>query len=55
MWAVGCIFAELMLRIPFLPGLNDIDQIAKTFQAFGTPTAQQWPGLFYSVIQFHYH
>lgn len=44
MWSVGCIFAELMLRLPYMPGDSDIDQLAKIFQARGTPTAKTWPG-----------
>lgn len=43
MWSVGCIFAELMLRMPYLPGDSDIDQLAKIFQARGTPTKEDWP------------
>lgn len=42
-WSVGCIFAELMLRMPYLPGDSDIDQLAKIFQARGTPTDEDWP------------
>lgn len=44
MWSVGCIFAELMLRMPYLPGDSDIDQLSKIFQARGTPTDENWPG-----------
>ena len=42
-WSVGCIFAELMLRIPYLPGESDMDQIKTIFRALGTPTEQEWP------------
>jgi cyclin-dependent kinase 7 len=45
MWAIGCIFAELMLRIPFFPGESDIDQLGKVFHALGTPTEETWPGM----------
>jgi len=44
-WAVGCIVAELLLRVPFLAGETDLDQLAKIFQALGTPTEESWPGL----------
>lgn len=44
-WSLGLIFAELMLRLPYCPGEDDIDQIDKTFRAFGTPTEDEWPGL----------
>ncbi|KAH9454462.1 hypothetical protein Pst134EB_014545 [Puccinia striiformis f. sp. tritici] len=43
-WAVGCIFAELMLRTPYLAGENDFDQLNTIFRALGTPTDQDWPG-----------
>lgn len=44
-WAVGIIFAELMLRTPYLPGKDDIDQLDVTFKALGTPTEQIWPNV----------
>lgn len=43
LWSVGVIFAELMLRIPYLPGRDDVDQIDVTFRALGTPTDKDWP------------
>ncbi len=43
-WAVGCILAELLLRLPFVAGETDLDQLAKIFQAMGTPTEESWPG-----------
>lgn len=43
MWAVGCILAELLLRVPFLPGESDLDQLTRIFQVFGTPNEQNWP------------
>ncbi|KAF2893382.1 hypothetical protein ILUMI_12776 [Ignelater luminosus] len=45
MWAVGCILAELLLRVPFLPGESDLDQLTKIFQVFGNPTEDTWPGV----------
>ncbi|KAG7193150.1 TFIIH complex serine/threonine-protein kinase subunit kin28 [Scheffersomyces spartinae] len=44
-WSVGIIFAELMLRIPYLPGKDDVDQLDVTFKALGTPTEQIWPNV----------
>uniref|UniRef100_A0A5B7BET3 Putative cyclin-dependent kinase D-3 n=1 Tax=Davidia involucrata TaxID=16924 RepID=A0A5B7BET3_DAVIN len=46
-WAAACIFAELLLRRPFLQGNSDIDQLGKIFAAFGTPKASQWPDMIY--------
>ncbi|XP_005165728.1 cyclin-dependent kinase 7 isoform X1 [Danio rerio] len=45
MWAVGCILAELLLRVPFLAGDSDLDQLTKIFEALGTPTDEIWPGM----------
>jgi len=43
-WSVGCIFAELLLRRPFLQGnQTDISQLDTIFQVFGTPTDTNWP------------
>lgn len=44
-WATGCIFAEMMLRTPFLPGETDMGQLKLIFQALGTPTDNDWPGM----------
>lgn len=43
MWAIGCTFAELMIREIFLPGIDDTDQLSKIFYAFGTPSVENWP------------
>ena len=41
--AVGCIFGELMLRKPLLPGSTELDQLQKIFELLGPPTEAQWP------------
>ena len=55
LWSVGIIFAELMLRTPYLPGNSDSDQVHVTFRALGTPTESSWPGVSelpgYSLIE----
>lgn len=43
MWSVGCIFAELLLRRPFLQGKTDISQLDTIFAVFGTPNETNWP------------
>jgi cyclin-dependent kinase 7 len=44
MWSVGCIFAELLLRRPFLQGkASDISQLDTIFTVFGTPNETNWP------------
>ncbi|EPR80059.1 Protein kinase [Spraguea lophii 42_110] len=42
-WSIGCIFAELFLRVPYLPGNDDINQLDTIFRALGTPTEKEWP------------
>ncbi|XP_021888334.1 cyclin-dependent kinase D-2 isoform X1 [Carica papaya] len=55
-WAAACIFAELLLRRPFLPGSSDIDQLGKIFQALGTPRPSQWADMVYlpEYVEFQY-
>ncbi|CAB4377558.1 putative KIN28-cyclin-dependent ser/thr protein kinase [Rhizophagus irregularis] len=43
-WSVGCIFAELLLRTPYLAGESDLAQLELIFKALGTPTEEDWPG-----------
>jgi len=44
MWSLGCIFAELVLRQPLLPGRGEFDQIDRIFKLLGTPNESIWPG-----------
>ncbi|CAI4210467.1 unnamed protein product [Parascedosporium putredinis] len=44
-WSVGCVFAELVLRNPYLPGETDINQIELVCRNLGTPTEDNWPGV----------
>ncbi|GAA5914462.1 hypothetical protein JCM6882_003026 [Rhodosporidiobolus microsporus] len=43
-WAAGCIFAELMLRVPFMAAESDMEQLNMIFSAMGTPDEGVWPG-----------
>lgn len=44
MWAAGCIFGELLLEKPLLPGKTEIEQIDLVINLLGTPNDQIWPG-----------
>ena len=44
-WAVGCIFAELVEKRPLFNGDSEIDQIFKIFQFHGTPTPSEWANI----------
>lgn len=43
-WAIGCIFFELIDLKPLFPGDSEIDQLFKIFQILGTPNEDVWPG-----------
>lgn len=44
MWSVGCIFGELLLKEPVLPGKNEMEQLSLIFKLLGPPTPNSWPG-----------
>jgi cyclin-dependent kinase 7 len=44
-WSVGLVFAELIIRTPFIAGDSDIRQMELICQAIGTPTEDNWPGV----------
>lgn len=45
MWAVGCIFAELLSGKPLFPGIMDIDQLSRIVRVLGAPNEIIWPGV----------
>lgn len=45
MWSVGMVFAELIIRAPFLAGNTEVEQIALICRHIGTPTEDNWPGV----------
>lgn len=40
-WAVGCIFAEMLLKEPLFQGHSNIDQMKRIFRVLGTPTRRE--------------
>lgn len=44
-WSMGAVFAELVLRTPFMAGNTDVHQLDLICQAIGTPTEDNWPGV----------
>lgn len=44
-WSVGLVFAELVLRTPYLAANTEFEQINLICQAVGTPTEENWPGV----------
>ena len=45
MWAVGCIYGELLNHSPVFAGEHDIDQLGRVVAIMGTPQPDSWPGL----------
>ncbi|XP_074990894.1 cyclin-dependent kinase 20 isoform X1 [Calonectris borealis] len=45
LWAVGCIFGELLNLSPLFPGESDIEQLCCVLRALGTPSPAAWPEL----------
>ena len=43
LWAVGCIYAELLRGSCLFPGTSEADMLVKVVKALGTPTAASWP------------
>jgi len=43
MWGLGCIFGEILQRVPILRGESEIDQLEKIWDLCGTPTEETWP------------
>mmetsp|Transcript_45437 Transcript_45437/g.106247 ORF Transcript_45437/g.106247 Transcript_45437/m.106247 type:complete len:422 (-) Transcript_45437:213-1478(-) len=45
LWSVGCVFGEMLLRKPTLPGKEESDQLDLIFRLCGTPDESNWPGV----------
>jgi len=44
-WSVGLVFAELIIRTPYIAGDTEVHQLNLISQAIGTPTEENWPGV----------
>ncbi len=44
LWAVGCIFAEMVLREPLFPGRSYVHQVQLILDAIGTPPSEEEMG-----------
>lgn len=44
MWAVGCVFAELLLKKPLFMGRTELDQLSQIVHLLGVPTEERWSG-----------
>ena len=43
LWAIGCIFGEMINSSPLFPGESDIEQICTVLKVLGEPNDQLWP------------
>ena len=44
MWSVGCIFAEILTKMPLFPSKSESETVQSIFKLLGTPTEESWPG-----------
>lgn len=44
-WSMGCVFAELILRVPFMAGLTDLNQLELICNNVGSFSEENWPGV----------
>lgn len=44
-WSVGLVFAELIIRAPYLAGDSELEQVTRICHNVGTPTEENWPGV----------
>lgn len=44
-WAIGCIFAEMVTKRPLFAGDSELDQLYRIFRILGTPNEDAWPGV----------
>jgi len=42
---VGLVFAELVIRTPYIAGDTEVHQVNLICQAIGTPNEENWPGV----------
>ncbi|KAJ9462938.1 Cell division protein kinase 2-like protein CRK1 [Diplonema papillatum] len=45
LWAVGCIFCEMVTSKALVTGRTDTDQLGKIFKFLGTPDTNIWPSM----------
>uniref|UniRef100_K3WPD7 Cyclin-dependent kinase 2 homolog n=1 Tax=Globisporangium ultimum (strain ATCC 200006 / CBS 805.95 / DAOM BR144) TaxID=431595 RepID=K3WPD7_GLOUD len=45
MWACGCIFGELLLQEPLMPGKTELDQVERIFKLLGRANDHIWSGM----------
>ncbi len=51
-WSAGCVFGELLLHKPLLPGRSELNQIELIIDLLGTPNEAIWPVRSYLCYKF---
>lgn len=44
-WSVGTVFAELVMRAPYMPGAHELEMVKMICENIGTPNDDNWPGV----------
>lgn len=44
-WAIGCIFVEVVTKLPLFYGNSAKEHCYQIFHMLGTPTERSWPGV----------
>ncbi|KAB8304610.1 hypothetical protein EYC80_003986 [Monilinia laxa] len=44
-WSVGLVFAEMVIRVPYIAGDTEVHQVSLLCRAIGTPNEDNWPGV----------
>lgn len=43
MWAVGCVFGELLRHAPLFPAASELECLRQQVALLGSPNARIWP------------
>lgn len=51
---MGCIIAELLLRVPIFQGESDLDQLVQIYKVLGMPSEQDWPVNLFIFLNYYF-
>jgi cyclin-dependent kinase len=50
-WSAGCVFLELIMKVPYLKGDSDYSMLYQVFKLLGTPNTDDWPEFGNTTVQ----
>ncbi len=53
MWAVGCIFGELLQHEPLFPGRTEMEMLERMVRLLGSPSEAIWPVRLFLMKLYH--